>query len=136
MPTALEGQTRLLPTILDDEGNEVQGFLQSYLVWTRLSFLLWVDLEPGTYHIRIKSDPDDTYDAAATGKYAIFTRISLKQTYQRSLCSGLNSVQSDPFYGCQWHLNNTGQFGGARQDINVEEVWATNQGAGVTCFSR
>ena len=37
-------------------------------------------------------------------------------------------------YGCQWHLNNTGQFrGGARQDIRVEEVWSANTlGTGIT----
>ena len=31
----------------------------------------------------------------------------------------------DPLYNCQWHLNNFGQVGGAGQDINVEQAWAT-----------
>ena len=50
-------------------------------------------------------------------------------------CSALTADDAiDTFYGCQWHLNNTGQFpGGAIHDINVEEVWqAGNTGAGVS----
>ena len=48
-------------------------------------------------------------------------------------CLALDDSLSDPLYGCQWHINNTGQFpGGAMQDINVEEVWASgNLGQGV-----
>ena len=48
-------------------------------------------------------------------------------------CLALDDSLSDPLYGCQWHPNNTGQFpGGAMQDINVEEVWASgNLGQGV-----
>ena len=38
----------------------------------------------------------------------------------------------DPLYNCQWHLNNFGQFGGAGQDINVEEAWVTTMGEGIT----
>ena len=42
------------------------------------------------------------------------------------------ATQSDPLYGCQWHLNNTGQYGdGAGHDINVEGVWDTTMGEGV-----
>ena len=43
------------------------------------------------------------------------------------------TAQSDPWYGCQWHLKNTGQFpGGAMQDINVEPVWSGgNMGSGI-----
>ena len=55
-------------------------------------------------------------------------------TYGRTLerCTGLTTAQSDPWYGCAWHLNNTNQFpGGAGRDINVEEVWATTMGAGI-----
>ena len=47
-------------------------------------------------------------------------------------CTGLTTAQSDPWYGCQWHLNNTNQFPrGAGRDINVEEAWATTMGAGI-----
>ena len=48
-------------------------------------------------------------------------------------CSAFNPSANDPLYGCQWHLNNTGHFpGGAMQDINVEEVWASgNLGEGI-----
>jgi len=38
----------------------------------------------------------------------------------------------DPLFSDQWHLDNTGQQGGTvGQDINVDTVWATYEGAGV-----
>ena len=41
-------------------------------------------------------------------------------------CSGLSASVTDPLYGCQWHLNNTGRNAGAAagEDINVAEVWS------------
>jgi len=39
---------------------------------------------------------------------------------------------TDPDYGEQWHLNNTGQDGGtAGADISAEEAWEMTRGAGV-----
>ena len=41
---------------------------------------------------------------------------------------------TDPLYGRQWHLHNTGQLAGgvSGEDINVEPVWADNNlGAGI-----
>ena len=41
---------------------------------------------------------------------------------------------TDPLYGCQWHLNNTGQRKGgvSGEDMNVEEVWTAGiLGAGI-----
>ena len=46
-------------------------------------------------------------------------------------CPGFTHAYEDTFYGCQWHLSNTGQFDGADQDIDVEAAWATTLGAGV-----
>ena len=59
-----------------------------------------------------------------TGYVRILDRCSDIET-----SAGIN----DALYGCQWHLGNTGQIpGGARQDINVEEVWAGGtRGAGI-----
>ena len=83
-------------------------------------------LDARTHHIR--SAPSGN----ATGDYPVGP---LQSTYNRTaeLCTGITTPQSDPWYGCQWHLSNTGQFtGGAGQDINVESVWAGgNKGAGV-----
>jgi subtilisin family serine protease len=39
---------------------------------------------------------------------------------------------TDPDYGDQWHLNNTGQDGGAAgADISAEDAWDTTRGAGI-----
>jgi subtilisin family serine protease len=41
-------------------------------------------------------------------------------------------VPTDPDYGQQWHLNNTGQDGGtAGADIAAEQAWDTTRGGGV-----
>lgn len=41
-------------------------------------------------------------------------------------------VPTDPSYGQQWHLNNTGQNGGtAGADISAEEAWDMTRGAGI-----
>ncbi len=50
-------------------------------------------------------------------------------------CTGLSTSVTDPLYGCQWHLHNTGRSAGATagEDINVAGVWSGgNLGAGVT----
>ena len=66
--------------------------------------------------------------------------VSPFETGQEERCLSLLSeadradpdAPADPLYGCQWHLNNTGQFGGdTMHDINVEEVWETTKGEGV-----
>ena len=92
-------------------------------------------LDAGTYTIRvsapegsagaayiIESTPDDIYAAGVT------------KCLQRSMQDNAQSVgQSvDPLSGCQWHLNNTGQYGaGPGYDINVAGVWATTKGNGI-----
>ena len=69
-----------------------------------------------------------------TGTYSILMINDLRLENLMDRCSGLDTSVSDPLYGCQWNLKNTGQFGGtAGEDINVEGVWAGgNMGAGVT----
>ena len=70
-----------------------------------------------------------------TGAYLLFVIPDAAFTSLARKCTDLTTDDTvDPFCGCQWHLNNTGQFsGGAMQDINVEEVWeAGNTGAGVS----
>ena len=90
------------------------------------SFGVWGKLEAGTYSIRVQAPSGGT-----GGPYLLH---ALESTYGRTVerCTGITTAQSDPWYGCAWHLNNTGQFpGGAGHDINVEEVWATTMGAGI-----
>lgn len=50
----------------------------------------------------------------------------LARQHQRKL------VPNDTLFGSQWHLRNTGQFGGiAGLDVNVTNVWNTYRGAGI-----
>ena len=92
-------------------------------------------LDAGTYTIRvsapegsagaayiIESTPDDIYAAGVTK--------CLQKAMQDNAQSVGESV--DPLSGCQWHLNNTGQYGeGPGYDINVAGVWATTKGEGI-----
>ena len=92
-------------------------------------------LDAGTYTIRvsapegsagaayiIESTPDDIYAAGVTK--------CLQKAMQDNAQSTEESV--DPLSACQWHLNNTGQYGeGPGFDINVAGVWATTKGEGI-----
>ena len=46
-------------------------------------------------------------------------------------CLGFDDTYDDPLFGCQWYLKNTGQYGGAGQDINVESAWQITRGSGI-----
>ena len=89
------------------------------------------DLLPaGTYYIKITRDGPGV---STTGPYTV--RMFEDVEYSRFInnCSGITTTISDPLYGCQWHMNNTGQLGGTDgEDINVEDAWADTQGAGIT----
>ena len=73
------------------------------------------------FYVKVTSDGE-------TGPYAIRLSFDQSQEKIRSSCRGLDrraNAPTDPYYGCQWYLNNTGQIGGpVLQDINVESVWA------------
>ena len=121
----------LTPTIFDSSNTEVDGlYVIPHEDWAdkglpEASFSVRGKLGAGTYRIKIAPSSSET------GRYLFQVLVS---TYGRTLerCTGLTTAQSDPWYGCAWHLNNTNQFpGGAGRDINVEEVWATTMGAGI-----
>ena len=83
-------------------------------------------LGAGVHHFRVTSPDGDT------GPYMLLPRVDVAAGDFEEECLARGSSQSDPLYGCQWHLNNTGQYGlGAGQDINVEGVWAATMGEGV-----
>ena len=118
-------------TVLD-QGTEIPLF-----AITREQFLtsggvdmygsLWGRLAAGTYHIKVEAPPSNF-----PGMYLISAYEDSEYAGAVEQCIGLTTPVSDPWYGCQWHLNNTNQLGpGGGQDINVEEVWATNKGAGI-----
>ncbi len=85
-----------------------------------------IRLGAGVYHLRVTMSGD------RTEAYTLAAQLDPETREMERDCLSRGSSQSDPLYGCQWYLNNTGQYGrGAGQDINVEEIWATNKGAGV-----
>ena len=65
-------------------------------------------------------------DGASTGGYIVRVRVDSEYQGFIDTCTGLSTSVTDPLYGCQWHLNNTGRNAGAAagEDINVAEVWS------------
>ena len=78
-------------------------------------------------------------DGVSTGGYII--QATEDTEYQNAIdtCEAIFSPLADPLFGCQWHLENTGQDSGqdgrqgsVGEDINVAEVWSGgNLGADV-----
>ena len=112
--------------VYDPSGNEVPVSLtrQAGLSYDTVQSLARVSLLPGKNYIEVSTDK-------ASGDYVILPVVNTALLALQTACP--KGSQSDLLYTCQWHLNNTGQFsGGDGADINVEEVWATNKGEGVT----
>ena len=120
-------------TFYGTDGSEKATFVSDtdYLPGA-LGFTLYASLEAGTSYVQVKSD-----DGLVSGPFAI--RVTVDEDYPEflSTCTGLTTSYSDPLYGCQWSMNNTGQNTGGRsgtagEDINVEDVWAGgNLGEGI-----
>ena len=73
-------------------------------------------------------------DSTDTGRYTVRATVDVGYKSFVDRCSNISTSSSisDPLYGCQWHLNNDGQFpNSAGQDIRVEEVWPTYTGSGI-----
>ena len=112
--------------VYDPGGSEVPVALsrRSGLSYDSVQSVARVSLLPGKNYIEVSTD-------RASGDYVILPVTNAALQAMVDACP--KGSQSDLFYTCQWHLNNTGQFsGGDGADINVEEVWATNKGEGVT----
>ena len=121
----------LTPAVLDSMGAEVSMHIISQSTYSGhgqsyISFSVWGKLEAGTYHLRVSSS------GGSTGMY-LLDPVASPYNQVVEDCTAIATTQSDPLYGCQWHLKNTSQFGaGAGQDINVESVWAGgNKGEGI-----
>ena len=94
-----------------------------------MAFTLRRILDAGTYYVKVTRSA-----GAETGPYTILMVDDPVFEALLDKCSGLDTTVSDPLFGCQWNLKNTGQLGGtAGEDINVEAVWAGgNLGAGIS----
>ena len=106
------------------------GALDTVYVTGRLGFRLEATLAVGTSYLTVEAR-----DGSSTGGYVV--RVTEDTAYRDFIdaCTGLSTSVTDPLYGCQWHLHNTGRSAGATagEDINVAGVWSgSNLGAGVT----
>ena len=117
-------------SLLDSGGQPIQAniYEETLLSGEAMAFTFRATLSAGTYYIKVNRS-----GGADTGPYAILLVDDANLERLLDQCSGLDTTVSDPLYGCQWNLKNTGQFGGtAGEDINVEPVWnGGNLGAGI-----
>ncbi|MXV87636.1 MAG: S8 family serine peptidase [Acidimicrobiales bacterium] len=85
-------------------------------------------LPAGTYYLKVSF-----HNASASGDYLVKLHRDYEHARLLALCPAGQLGVSDPLHGCQWHLDNTGQFGGvAGEDVNVAGAWGTTKGTGVT----
>ncbi len=116
--------------LLDGNGAAVGAnvFEHTYGAEGPLGFMLSDRLAAGTHTLRVTRSAGD-----GVGGYAIRMLEDEAMNALVADCSALTAPFGDPLSGCQWHLKNTGQLGGASgEDIRVEDVWAGgNLGAGI-----
>ena len=96
------------------------GALNTAYVTGGLGFRLEATLASGTSYLTVEAR-----DGSSTGGYIV--RVTEDTAYREFIdaCSGLTTSVTDPLYGCQWHLDNTGRNAAAAgEDINVAEVWS------------
>ena len=117
-------------TLLDESGKlvEVTHFEYSFARGGPSTFAIRDRLEAGTYFVRVRRS-----GRSATGPYTILAIAERQYESFLDSCTAISTTFSDPLYGCQWHLKNTGQRDGTPgEDIDAEAAWATNLGTGVT----
>ena len=114
-------------SLLNSSGNPIQANFYDESFYGVHGFTVRATLEAGTYFIKVTR-----FGGADTGPYSILMINDLQLEDLLNKCSGLDATFSDPLFGCQWNLKNTGQLGGTSgEDINVADVWSGgNTGAG------
>ena len=110
-------------TVFNSDGEEVQLHRTPEHPW--YSFQASGRLPQGTYDLRITSDH------ARLVRYVLHAPVHDSQERLLRECEAFGHDYQDSHYGCQWHLNNSGQFDGAGHDIGVETAWETTLGADV-----
>ena len=118
-------------TLLDSNGNPVTANLREEQLRQEVGFNLQDTLAAGTHYIKVVGNPGP--GELKTGPYAILAVEDTEYADFLDDCSAITTSSSDPLFGCQWHLDNTGQNEGtADEDINVAGVWADgNLGQGI-----
>ena len=121
----------LVPTFFDADGTDLNAYVirrEEYgYEGRREAFAIVTQVDAGTYYVRVKAP-----DGGTGGPYVLSAWDTQYGQDPVKRCSDIPTPQSDPLYGCQWHLKNTRQLEiGASEDINVEGVWETNKGEGI-----
>ena len=124
----------LAATLLDEDGQSVDANLFSdiYGQGDTIAVTLLDRLDAGTHYLKLTSSAEGS--GSATGRYVVLLTDAISYDSSLDACMVIATALSDPLFGCQWHLRNTGQFDGtAGEDINVEAVWAAGKlGDGAT----
>ena len=118
----------LQDTLYKPDKTATGGVLDTAYVAGGLGYRLEATLATGTSYLTVEAR-----DGSSTGGYIV--RVTEDTAYRAFIdaCTGLTTSVTDPLYGCQWHLDNTGRNAAtAGEDINVAEVWSGgNLGAAV-----
>ena len=135
--------------LLDSDGNEIDANLAPARFQPEhlgdplpIGYSLRDRLQAGTHYLKVTNRL-----GTQTGPYVIVLRQDTQYTEFLDLCRRITTTIttiSDPLYGCQWNLDNSGQItarpaaaagepiaGLAGEDINVEGAWTTTQGANI-----
>ena len=132
---AVSDRVQINGELFDSTNTPVDTRYYPFSFGPRRTFFFHERLDAGTYYIKVTGErKNDDFDIDAP-PYVIH---AFEDTdYNRFLadCEDIDTATtiSDPLYGCQWHLHNTGQLKGGvpGEDINVEEVWDDNLGADI-----
>ena len=118
-------------TLLDSSGNPVTANLREEGLAFSVGFYLRDTLAAGTHYLKVVGNPRP--NDARTGSYVIWAEQDEEYGDFLDDCTDITTSYSDPLFGCQWHLDNTGQGQGTSgEDINVTDVWAGgNMGEGI-----
>ena len=118
-------------TLLDSSGNPVTANLREEQLNLPLGFYLRDTLAAGTHYLKVVGNPRP--NDVRTGPYVIWAEEDASYDEFLDDCTDITTSYSDPLFGCQWHLDNTGQGQGTSgEDINVTDVWAGgNMGEGI-----
>ncbi len=120
----LSGDLRTTGTYHDSAQTEVDSYVdETDLVPGGQGFALHATLPAGTSYVKVAAS-----DGTSAGGFVISAAVDTGYRDLIDTCTGLTTTITDPLYGCQWNLNNTGQNSGpaagtSGEDINVEEVW-------------
>ena len=133
---ALGEDVALNGAVLDASLNEIPGGNSQTHVspYSNLSGVsLFRELEAGTYYFRVDTsgwDPDGHGQSSGAYAAAVFESRNFRRV--RTRCGSPPTGVSDPLFGCQWNLDNTGRFNGrAGEDINAVDAWSTTTGSQV-----